>query len=434
MGSQQAAANDVKGMQQFLRSRGYNLGKFGPDGSGVDGRFGRFTRAAVTQFQRDNGLEADGVAGSQTLNAMRIAAARNPNGPRASATRTLPPANAVPPVAPITTPPNLAHPTAQPPSAVPSPVRPALSGLSPQSPAVRPPQAQPPVEAQPTRPSPPVAPPVAPQGLQGATPIDRPTVSVTDENSRALAQLSPAQQQYVKENYEALLSSGVRLSISRPDGNGGAPVLTFMDGGLTQRLAQNPNLTYSVQTHYHGDIDPGNERYYDKSTVVDAMRERFGRDPNAVFVMPQTSVFAAANGRYPVGQQLGYRAWGNVSNEATTTRDALVAAGLDPRKASEFTVSGHSSGGYPVSHVLAATAQDPQHPAIWANRVLLLDTVHGSITPAVGNWWGTHRPGAVTVVHGSYPWSDASRYGWRSLDAGYRQHLNAVRSFFNYTW
>ena len=43
------------------------LVKLGYDTNGVDGRFGAGTQRAVISFQKDNGLEADGLAGTKTL-------------------------------------------------------------------------------------------------------------------------------------------------------------------------------------------------------------------------------------------------------------------------------------------------------------------------------------------------------------------------------
>lgn len=48
-------------LQTKLMNKGYDLGKYG-----VDGDFGSATLAAVKAFQRDNGLEVDGVVGGNT--------------------------------------------------------------------------------------------------------------------------------------------------------------------------------------------------------------------------------------------------------------------------------------------------------------------------------------------------------------------------------
>ena len=58
-------SDEVKEIQMALKSRGYYTGN-------IDGIFGTATKKAVTQFQRDNGLSVDGIAGKQTLKALGI--------------------------------------------------------------------------------------------------------------------------------------------------------------------------------------------------------------------------------------------------------------------------------------------------------------------------------------------------------------------------
>lgn len=54
-------------IQQKLVDLGYDLGTYGPNKDGVDGKRGRSTRAAIRQFQTDNkGLKVDGIAGPNT--------------------------------------------------------------------------------------------------------------------------------------------------------------------------------------------------------------------------------------------------------------------------------------------------------------------------------------------------------------------------------
>ena len=52
---------DVKKLQQSLIDKGYDLGP-----TGADGKYGAKTQAAVTQYQKDNKLTVDGMAGKQT--------------------------------------------------------------------------------------------------------------------------------------------------------------------------------------------------------------------------------------------------------------------------------------------------------------------------------------------------------------------------------
>ena len=51
--------DDVRMLQRLLRDLGYN--------AAVDGYFGTQTRNAVIQFQKNNGLKADGIAGARTI-------------------------------------------------------------------------------------------------------------------------------------------------------------------------------------------------------------------------------------------------------------------------------------------------------------------------------------------------------------------------------
>lgn len=63
-------SKNVSAVQSQLHGLGYNLGKFGKAGDGVDGRFGNFTERAVKSFQKDAGLKVDGIAGAHTLKAL----------------------------------------------------------------------------------------------------------------------------------------------------------------------------------------------------------------------------------------------------------------------------------------------------------------------------------------------------------------------------
>lgn len=57
--------NEVTQIQSVLKSQGYYNGK-------IDGIFGTATKNAVIRFQKDNGLAADGIVGTNTLKAMGI--------------------------------------------------------------------------------------------------------------------------------------------------------------------------------------------------------------------------------------------------------------------------------------------------------------------------------------------------------------------------
>ncbi len=61
--------NQVKLLQRDLAKLGYAVGP-------ADGSYGPGTKSAVTRFQTDHGLTADGIAGSKTLAALKQALAK----------------------------------------------------------------------------------------------------------------------------------------------------------------------------------------------------------------------------------------------------------------------------------------------------------------------------------------------------------------------
>jgi hypothetical protein len=69
----------VKTLQMMLKMLGYDLGTFGPNKDGVDGKFGDDTEKAVKQFQENNkdwdgnDLKDDGLVGPRTSDALNRA-------------------------------------------------------------------------------------------------------------------------------------------------------------------------------------------------------------------------------------------------------------------------------------------------------------------------------------------------------------------------
>lgn len=57
-----AMGDDVKLLQALLEFWGYSVGR-----DGIDGEFGPATESALVQFQQDQGLEVDGIAGPMTF-------------------------------------------------------------------------------------------------------------------------------------------------------------------------------------------------------------------------------------------------------------------------------------------------------------------------------------------------------------------------------
>lgn len=60
----------VEEFQQILVNLGYDLGEYGPNKDGIDGKFGPVTQKAVKEFQKDNGLKVDGIIGIETATAL----------------------------------------------------------------------------------------------------------------------------------------------------------------------------------------------------------------------------------------------------------------------------------------------------------------------------------------------------------------------------
>jgi peptidoglycan hydrolase-like protein with peptidoglycan-binding domain len=53
-------------IQTKLKNLGYDLGTYGPNKNGVDGRYGKLTLAAIKDFQRKNGIKPTGWVGTVT--------------------------------------------------------------------------------------------------------------------------------------------------------------------------------------------------------------------------------------------------------------------------------------------------------------------------------------------------------------------------------
>lgn len=65
-----ASGEEVKKLQKALMDKGYDLGSYG-----ADGIFGAKTESAVRQYQKDAGLQVDGIAGEKTLGSLYAASA-----------------------------------------------------------------------------------------------------------------------------------------------------------------------------------------------------------------------------------------------------------------------------------------------------------------------------------------------------------------------
>ena len=123
--------DSVKTLQKGLTTLGYNVGE-----QGVDGRYGGNTTSAVRKFQQDYGLQVDGIAGVQTLSAMREIF-NNVSLPA----RPVSPTPRLSPNTTITTPPNIPKPATKATSGSPTPMGAqdrTGTGLTPPKPAPKP--------------------------------------------------------------------------------------------------------------------------------------------------------------------------------------------------------------------------------------------------------------------------------------------------------
>ena len=68
-----SVGSEVRKIQEVLKAKGYYTGS-------IDGIFGTRTKNAVMNFQRDNGLQVDGIAGTKTLKALGIGGSNSYGG------------------------------------------------------------------------------------------------------------------------------------------------------------------------------------------------------------------------------------------------------------------------------------------------------------------------------------------------------------------
>lgn len=87
-GGKPAPGNDkVIAMQKKLKAAGYDLGTFGPEGDGIDGKWGRKTQAAYDAYKADQNLKRAATPDAASRERERIAAQSNlQQAPQASDT------------------------------------------------------------------------------------------------------------------------------------------------------------------------------------------------------------------------------------------------------------------------------------------------------------------------------------------------------------
>ena len=68
-----SSGKDVEQAQKALKSLGYDLGEFGKEADGIDGKFGKVTESAVKAFQAANNLKVTGIIDDKTLSVLEKA-------------------------------------------------------------------------------------------------------------------------------------------------------------------------------------------------------------------------------------------------------------------------------------------------------------------------------------------------------------------------
>lgn len=225
--------------------------------------------------------------------------------------------------------------------------------------------------------------PAALATLKGGSPQQQ-RLAVTIERARAA--------------YGPLLTSGARVTVSTPPGNGGEPVLTLVAKGFD---ATRP---FSVQTHFHGWNSSVAEPAAHGAQVTTSITAALARDPQGVFVLPECANIPT-NSRpvAPGAQNVTVKTdWSNVQDITATTHDALAAAGIAAEPAQRI-VSAHSGGGRALGYAMQRHADGS---GLKADRVELYDCLYAapagtlSARSALQAWLGT--PTGAQVQHVTY--------------------------------
>jgi len=205
----------------------------------------------------------------------------------------------------------------------------------------------------------------------------------------------------LQNSYRDLIDSKqVNIKVAMNPANGNEPVATIASAAL------DPNKGVRVHTHYHGDNATIGDPVGSKAGQASRIREIIQRDPQMVFVLPECQSARPT----PDGPKhnLGYKAeWGNVKSQVETTEGALRAAGLNPWKVMQETVSFHSRGGEVIENLMK---NDKTGNSLRADRLELLDCLYGS-PDDVAAWGRTDngkKVGRVIYVQGT---NVASGYG-----------------------
>jgi len=203
-------------------------------------------------------------------------------------------------------------------------------------------------------------------------------------------QLMGATIERAQKAYASQLASGARIVASAPKGNGGAPVLTMTAPGF------DPQKPARVHTHYHGFSSTVAPEKGHSTGFNSRLDDIWKGDPQTVFVLPEAK--NAKPGSYKTD-------WSNVSNQRTTTNDALAAAGVS--NVGTRVVSAHSAGGTALARAMQSSKDGS---GVQADRLELHDNFYGS-EHAIAAWAKTPAGSVVKDVHYYRGTNDPKEHG-----------------------
>ena len=167
-----------------------------------------------------------------------------------------------------------------------------------------------------------------------------------------------------QKNYAGLISSGARVVVNAPAGNGGQPVVTLIPPGF------NPALPARVHTHYHGWNSSIAEPPGHAAGVTKNLTTSMAANPQTIFVQPECGNVPATS-----TTPTFHTNWSNVQNITSTVDDSLAAAGYGKLDVRERVVSAHSGGGLALGYAMKNT---PDGSGIKADRIELEDCMYGA--------------------------------------------------------
>lgn len=187
--------------------------------------------------------------------------------------------------------------------------------------------------------------------------------------------------------YADLIAAKGSVVVTTSAGNGGEPVVIVTGPKF------DPKEPARVHTHYHGDNATAADGPGSKAGTNARIREAIARNPQAVFVLPESLERSGQTQRSDsASKDTFYKAsWTNAKSQAQTTDDALATIGVD--KVSKEIVSFHSRGGEALHEIM----KDKSGNGLRADRVEMHDSLYGSQYDAAA-WAKTDNGKAVARV------------------------------------